>query len=54
VENKSEMADLIVRVKQGDPDAYEAVVGRYRLAALSREAESEGISIIESINEKLE
>lgn len=35
MENKSEMADLIMRVKQGDPDAYAALVGRYRLTALS-------------------
>jgi hypothetical protein len=35
VENKSEIADLILRVKQGDQAAYEVLVNRYRLAALS-------------------
>ncbi|MCD9022579.1 RNA polymerase sigma factor [Cohnella silvisoli] len=33
--DNSEMADLVWRVRQGDPDAYEILVNRYRLAALS-------------------
>ncbi len=35
IENTSEMADLILRVKQGNQAAYEVLVYRYRLAALS-------------------
>jgi DNA-directed RNA polymerase specialized sigma24 family protein len=35
VDNKSELADLILRVKQGDQAAYEVLVSLYRLAALS-------------------
>jgi RNA polymerase sigma-70 factor (ECF subfamily) len=35
VENIYDLKDLIERVKQGDISAYEALISRYRLAALS-------------------
>ena len=35
MENNSDLADLVMRVRQGDPAAYEVLVSRYRPLALS-------------------